>query len=683
MGDFGRRVLASVSCLATLLLVVPTEAPAHQDIPGGLEGGVDWINTSGPIHLRDLRGKVVLLDFWTYCCINCHHILPDLEYLEKKYPNELVVIGVHTAKFDAEKETDNIRKKVAEYRIKHPVVNDANQVLWNRFGVSSWPTLVLIDARGRYVASAAGEGHREGLDRVIGQLVAEHKQRNELNLEPIKFFPENEKPHKGPLLYPGKITADAQGNRLFITDTGHNRVVITDLDGKHVATIGSGASGLLDGGFEKAMLNRPQGTCLVGEKLYVADTENHAIREVDLEAKAVRTIAGTGEQTYERKGVGKATETALSSPWDVAPIDDHTLAIAMAGTHQIWKLDLKEGTVGVWAGTGQEDVQDGKLGAATFAQPSGLAVDKKFLYVADSEGSAIRMINLDRDYYREPSKKPYYVDTIAGTHDLPMGQSLFAFGDRDGKGFESLLQHCLGVAYADGTLYVADSYNNKIKAIDAGTRVLSTLAGTRNPGATDNPPQFDEPGGLAVAGSSLYVADTNNHAIRVIDRASRKVRTLELQGVAPPSPPKTKYKFDDAKVFKVADTKVAPTKEFTLAVALTLPDGFGINPEAEMPALLESTDAPERLAQSVAADGFQISPPNTRFEVKVPLASNPKPGDTLKLKFSLSVFECEKRDDELGGICRVRNLVWQIPVTFAADGTRRVELTNQANPQPE
>jgi thiol-disulfide isomerase/thioredoxin len=87
-----------------------------------LEGGAGWLNTSGPIHLEELRGKVVLLDFWTYCCINCMHVLPDLAFLEDKYKNELVVIGVHTAKFEAEKSTENIRKKVAEYRIKHPVM---------------------------------------------------------------------------------------------------------------------------------------------------------------------------------------------------------------------------------------------------------------------------------------------------------------------------------------------------------------------------------------------------------------------------------------------------------------------------------------------------------------------------------------------------------------------------------
>ncbi len=175
-----------------------------------LKGGVGWIN-SGPISLPELRGKIVLLDFWTFCCINCHHILPDLAKLEEKYKNELVVIGVHTAKFDAERDTENIRRKVREYRIKHPVVNDANQVIWRHFGVQSWPTLVLIDPNGKYLGGLSGEGHYDELDQVIGKLVQQHKARGDLNLTPLKFSAEMERPSNGPLLFPGKVLADQKG----------------------------------------------------------------------------------------------------------------------------------------------------------------------------------------------------------------------------------------------------------------------------------------------------------------------------------------------------------------------------------------------------------------------------------------------------------------------------------------
>ncbi len=205
-----------------------------------LEGGAAWLNTSGPIRIEDLRGKVVLLDFWTYCCINCHHVLPDLARLEEKYKNELVVIGVHTPKFFAERDTENIRKKVREYGIKHPVVNDADQVIWERFGVNSWPTLALIDPAGNYFGSISGEGHYAVLDREIGKLVTEYRQKGKLNETPVKFFPEDEKPDNTPLLFPGKVLADAEGKRLFIADTAHHRIVMTDLQGKNPRPVGAG-----------------------------------------------------------------------------------------------------------------------------------------------------------------------------------------------------------------------------------------------------------------------------------------------------------------------------------------------------------------------------------------------------------------------------------------------------------
>jgi thiol-disulfide isomerase/thioredoxin len=258
-------------------------ASYHQAGGLSLKGGVAWIN-SGPISLAELRGKIVLLDFWTFCCVNCHHILPDLAKLEAKYKDELVVIGVHSAKFEAERDTENIRRKVAEYRIKHPVVNDANMAIWKRFEVNSWPTLILIDANGHYAGRASGEGNYETVDRAIGELVEQHKAKGELNLTPLSFTPEMERPTNGPLLYPGKVVADEAGKHLFIADTGHNRIIQTDLDGANPVSIGSGEEGFDDGDFKKASFNRPQGMFLSEDTLFVADTENHAIRAIDLKA---------------------------------------------------------------------------------------------------------------------------------------------------------------------------------------------------------------------------------------------------------------------------------------------------------------------------------------------------------------------------------------------------------------
>ncbi len=632
-----------------------------------LEGGVDWINVAGPIRIQDLRGKLILLDFWTYCCINCHHILPDLEYLEKKYPNELVVIGVHTGKFDAEKDTENIRQKVAEYRIKHPVINDANQVLWNRFGVQSWPTLVLIDANGRYVGQAAGEGHRETLDKVIGKLVSQHKARNELDTTPLHFPAEVYRTPEGPLLYPGKVLADGGSKRLFITDTGHNRIVVTDLHGQHQATVGNGGTGLQDGPFDKAQFNRPQGLCLVGDVLYVADVENHAIRACDLKSQTVKTVAGDGKQSYRRSGGGPASKTGLSSPWDLVLVPEtQTLLIAMAGTHQIWKLDLAQNYVGVWAGTGKEDINDGSIAEAAFAQPSGLATDGKYLYVADSEGSAIRAINLDR---------PHEVVTVAGTHDLPLGQSLFAFGDQEGRGNKARLQHCLGVSYSDGKLYVADTYNNKVKAIDLASREVKTLAGTRQAGQLDNPPQFNEPGGLSALGNSLFIADSNNHEIRVLSLSAKTVQTLKLEGVAAPKPPASKPRFPNPVVIDVPPVQVTPGRDFKLDVTVSLPEGFKINPEAPMPVLLETPEDPAALGPDVSSTGLRLDPPREKFEVDVPLAKALAAGNKLAVRLSVSTFECKEGG---AGFCRVKNYVWKVPVTFAPGGDPVVSLTTPA-----
>ncbi|APW63054.1 thioredoxin-like domain-containing protein [Paludisphaera borealis] len=491
-----------------------------------LDGAVGWIN-SGPIELESLKGKIVLLDFWTYCCINCHHILPDLEKLEKKYGKELVVIGVHSGKFDAERDTENIRKKVAEYRIKHPVANDAEMRIWERFGASGWPTLTLIDPDGNVVGSRSGEGNYELFDRVIGELAAKFRKAGKLNEKPIEFATEESQYADKALLFPGKVLADAGSNRLFISDTGHNRIVQTDLNGGDPVVIGDGGHGLVDGSYAKARFNRQQGMCLEGDVLYVADTENHAIRAIDLKKKEVTTVVGDGQQAQHDPRhvfVGPGKTSQISSPWDVIQIPgSRTIYIAMAGPHQIWKFDPADGTVRSWAGSGRENILDGDLRDSNFAQPSGLATDGKHLFVADSEVSGVRIIT----GLSGPEPK---VGRI-------VGKGLFDYGDRDGKGPEQVrLQHCLGLAYGDGKLFIADTYNNKVKACDPATATVATFVGTNESGDTDVPPTFYQPGGLSVVGDNLYVADTNNHKIKVVNLKTKTARTLEIPALKPPVP---------------------------------------------------------------------------------------------------------------------------------------------------
>src|SRR5262245_38243884 len=285
-----------------------------------LVGGRGWLNTDKPLSIAALKGKIILLDFWTYGCINCMHIIPDLKKLEAKYGNELVVIGVHSAKFENEKDTENIRRIILRYEIEHPVYNDADFKVWRNYAVNAWPTQVLIDPAGYIVGFAAGEGNYAVLDQAIAKTAAEFKKRGELNEEPLKLVLERAKVGDLPLAFPGKVLADAASDRLFIADSNHNRIVITKLDGTLVDTVGSSDAGAADGPFDKATFYRPQGLALAGDSLYVADTENHLIRRVDLKTRAVETIAGTGRQSRtwpDSPELGPARKAALSSPWDL------------------------------------------------------------------------------------------------------------------------------------------------------------------------------------------------------------------------------------------------------------------------------------------------------------------------------------------------------------------------------
>jgi thiol-disulfide isomerase/thioredoxin len=650
-GGFGLS-LALAAVIGSIVGFRSTTSAA-QEGRVSLDGATGWINSDGPIHLEKLRGKVVLLDFWTYCCINCQHVLPDLAMLEKKYKNQLVVIGVHTAKFEAEKDTENIRDKVREYQIHHPVANDANQVIWDRFKVDGWPNLVVIDVKGQIVERVSGEGHSAQLDALIGGLVSKARSRGELDETPIEFPTETEKPHDAGLLYPGKVTADAASKRLYISDTGHNRIVVTDLDGKRIEVIGNGKTGLVDGDFKTATFNRPQGTCLFDGVLYVADTENHALRAVDLKEKTVMTVAGTGQQGHSFTASGKGTATTLNSPWDVIPIPStKILAIAMAGPHQIWRYDLTRGTIAHWAGSGRENIQDGTLATARFAQPSGLANDGQHLFVADSEVSGVRSIGLNSQHH---------VGTIVGI-------GLFDFGDQDGKGDDVRLQHCLGLAFGEGKLYIADTYNNKIKVCDPKTRTVKTLVGTTMRGVSDDPPTFNEPGGLSLAGSTLYVADTNNHAIRAVDLETKAVKTLDLSTVEPPVREKL-YKFTNPTVFNVSSVETLPTKELTIDLALDLPPGYKLSAEAPLVYLAEA-DRPGAFSPEVSSTGQKIDQPSNPLRLKLPLARQALTGSNLQIKLSLSAFICLPNS-----LCTVKNYVWNVPITFNPGRPTEVKLS--------
>ena len=491
-----------------------------------------WLNTDHPLSLKELKGRVVILDFWTYCCINCLHILPDLKFLEQKYHDSLTVIGVHSAKFENEKDTENIRQAVLRYEIEHPVLVDSGLRVWQQYAVRAWPTLVLIDPEGYYSSSVSGEGNREVLDDRIEKLIGQHQQQGTLDFYQLdRSLEKQRRPLVTPLAFPGKVLADGTGSRLFVADSGHHRIVVSTLKGEVLHVIGTGRAGLRDGSFEESQFFAPQGMTLDSKNqlLYVADTENHAVRRIDLKRQQVETIAGTGEQSHEiQPPSGASLETALNSPWDLLEMGDR-LWIAMAGSHQIWEMQLDTGEIAAYAGTGREACIDGELNESAFAQPSGISTDGRELFVADSEISSIRGVGIE-----DTSK----VRTVCGSGEL------FGFGDVDGYGREVRLQHCLGVEHTQNYLWIADTYNHKIKRVDHRTGNCRTLLGDGTPGHQDGQglgTRFFEPSGLSAIASHLYIADTNNHEIREVELDTLKVRTLKFLGLSAPDscfPPK-------------------------------------------------------------------------------------------------------------------------------------------------
>ena len=623
-----------------------------------LTGARGWLNTDKPLTLSALKGKVVLLDFWTYGCINCMHIIPDLKRLERKYPNELVVIGVHSAKFANEKETENIRRIILRYEIEHPVVNDADFAIWNAYAVNAWPTRYLIDPAGYIIGRLSGEGGYEALDKAIGDSIAEFRKRGKLNEAPLKLVLERAKIGDLPLAFPGKILADAKSDRLFIADSDHNRILIAKLDGTLLETIGTGAHGADDGSFDRATFFRPQGMALDGDTLYVADTENHLIRAVDLRSKTVATVAGTGRQAREPE-VGMARATPLNSPWDLQLVG-RTLYIAMAGPHQIWKLDLVSHEISVFAGSGREGRHDSSLLKAEFAQPSGLATDGQTLYSADSEANIIRAIDLG------PEGR---VRTLAGG-------DLFEFGDKDGSGDSVRLQHPLGISFWQGHLLIADTYNHKIKLLDPKARSVNTFAGSGKPGQADGAlPSFYEPGGLTVAGDKLYVADTNNHAIRVVDLKTKETKTLPIKGLQPPASNQTATTNVDvapnAEEIKLALQRIR-SADGALSINVELPAGYHLNPTA-----------PQRYQISVEQGGeaLTIDPQNAnrstkglRLPIRVPFGI--KSAGAAEIRASFTFVYC--REDNTG-TCRIKTLVWRAPVEVVTDVNAPAEIRLSAS----
>ena len=622
--------------------------------------GLDWLNTDRPLTIAELRGKLVLLDFWTYGCINCIHIIPDLARLEAEYPDELVVIGVHSAKFTNEGDTENIRQIILRYGLEHPVVNDKDFRVWSTWGANAWPTLMLVDPAGNVVGGHSGEGVYPLFKPVIESLVQEFDRAGRLDRTPLERKLEREGLASSVLSFPGKVLADTERDRLFVADTNHHRVLTVQLStGRVVQAFGNGRTGLRDGAAGQATFWNPQGLALSenGLTLYVADTDNHAVRQIDLSSGEVTTLVGTGTQARQYPPApGQAPAVELSSPWDLA-LDGQTLYIAMAGSHQIWQIDLASGLTQAFAGSGREGTLDGPRAAAELAQPSGLALDGHGrLYIADSEGSSIR--------WAEIGGANPQVGTLVGS-----GASLFDFGDLDGMGNQARLQHPLGVVSDGAQLYVADTYNSKIKRLDPASSELITFLGDGHGWRDGDQPLFYEPGGLDYAAGRLYVADTNNHAIRIIETTSGQTSTLVISGIEAFTAADPEAEFF-GRVIELAEARLgAGAGQVVLQV--DLPEGYKIN-----------TLAPSSFRWQVDGDAI-VLPADADRTVKGPtfpltLSATFREGQATLIG-EFAIYYCEAETESL---CLIEQLRVSLPVSVGSSGESQLLIRHRI-PMPE
>ncbi|WP_369247860.1 thioredoxin-like domain-containing protein [Streptomyces sp. R41] len=595
----------------------PTPRRARVRAPE-LIGKGGWLNTGDEQYtLADLRGRIVILDFWTFCCINCLHVLDELRELEEKHRDTVVIIGVHSPKFVHEAEHQAVVDAVERYGVEHPVLDDPELATWKQYAVRAWPTLVVIDPEGYVVAQHAGEGHAHAIARLVEELEAEHAAKGTLRRGDGPYVaPE---PEPTALRFPGKALALPSGN-LLVSDTTRHQLVELEADGETVVRrIGSGVRGFADGAAEAAGFSEPQGLALLDDgSVVVADTVNHALRRLDPATGEVTTLAGTGRQWWQGSPTsGPAREVDLSSPWDVAVFGGRVW-IAMAGVHQLWAYDPADGSVGVAAGTTNEGLVDGPGAEAWFAQPSGLAATADRLWLADSETSALRWVDLD------------------GAVHTAVGTGLFDFGHRDGAAEQALFQHPLGVtALPDGSVAVSDTYNHALRRYDPATGEVTTLA-------TD----LREPSDAVLVGDDIVVVESARHRLTRLRLPEEAVRVESV-----------------AHRTQRAATEVAPGG-LQLDVIFQAPPGQKLDTRyGPSTRLLVSSTPPELLLKGEGA-GTDLS--------RV-LELNPAVTEGV-LHVSAMAASCDDDPADEYPACHVHQQDWGVPVRLTEGGADRLPL---------
>jgi thiol-disulfide isomerase/thioredoxin len=462
--------------------------------------GLDWFNVDAPVRLTEQLGRVVLLNFCAFSSLACRQIQTDLDYLGNKYRKDLVILGVHTPRYPGEASAVHVRQSINKYRVAYPVVHDPELKLWHTYRMKDLPTQVLIDRDGYFVGALSGAGKRDRLEQVIRYQCGKHSRIPPRIAASLRHG--RVPAAAGSLSFPGRLVVS--GNKLFIADSGHNRILVTSHNGVVLRQYGSASEGFLDGKGESAAFNNPQGMVLVDDFLYVADAGNHAVRRIHIRTDDVDTIAGNGKAGTRGPGMPVVpVSCSLAFPLDLA-IKDGVLYIAMAGAHQIWRLSLLANRIEVFSGKGETGLIDGPPGRAAFAQPSGLTVLGQQLYVVDADAGAVRA-----------------VDLVTGAVTTLVGSGLFGFGNRDGTGTAALLQYPqdIKVDPQHRMLWVADTFNNKIRRIGLDTRFVASPVVDHG---------LNEPGGLAFHNDTLYIANTNAHEILCINPDDGHATTLNV-----------------------------------------------------------------------------------------------------------------------------------------------------------
>lgn len=554
-----------LSFLSNVVLTTSFEDSAASKII--VDQDENWLNVERALQPSDLKNRVILLDFWSYSCVSCIQSLPDIKKLEEKFGNKLTVIGVHSRKFDNERNIKSIKKAILKYDITHPVINDADLNIWNSFDVKAWPTYVLLDIRGRIVETYVGESKFSQMAKDVSRLISKYKYQ--INRDQLPILPEKYNRIGNVLEFPTKLaySKDFSFSRvknlpaIFIANSGGNNVIVSSLSGDVIAKIGSGEAGFADGSFEMASFRSPQGLLYQNNKLYVADAGNHALREIDFKTKKVSTLIGSGKKgaSFNSKDKVSADRIDLASPLDLEFFPDRNhIVIANSGTHQIVSYHIKKKTLSVLAGNGSEGFKDGRGQESNLSQTSDMSVFKNKLYFIDSGSSSLRVLD-----------KNNKVKTL-------IGDSLGESGYKNGSKKDALMQHPLALMADNTGIYISDSFNHKLRKYSLESGKIKDVVGKLQRGdgvGSKDKTEFDEPEGMIAIRDRIYIADTNNNRILSIQRSSN---VSEILNVMPPLK-LSKESFLEylPNLQRDSDIKVKTGVPITLAV--NLKEGWKIN----------------------------------------------------------------------------------------------------------